>query len=269
MASTFQFTEALDLATYTTVPGVFFGINAALYFHCARLSFLRHHKAPANERTKVLFLFVYTSVVVFAAAAELGFGSRLMQWAYIDHGGTHGEPIEFESEFIARTSAFAVAGYVPFFVIGNMIEAMQVGRKLILLPVINPSRVDFPDLAGMDHLDWITLCHSCNCCTNVPSSSSYGLVGIQRFLSSYRFSSKWFLIRTAGVNIWYTVYRTDDNAVFKKLALFQLAITALSVILVVLITSLIAGRLLAFRRRHLKIFRESEIVGVFQDNCSQ
>jgi hypothetical protein len=121
---------AFQLIGNTTIQGVFFGINCTLYFLCAQLLYRQYHKAPSDERRKLVFSFLYISVMMIMAAFELGANTRFMQLAYINHGGVHGEPQRFEGEVGATFSALRLLYTMPVFVIGTLNPLMQVSCSL-------------------------------------------------------------------------------------------------------------------------------------------
>jgi hypothetical protein len=118
--------EALQLISSTTIPAVFFGINCALYFLCARLFYHQYCKSPSDDRRKLLFSFLYSSVIMIMAGLELGGNIRFMQLTYINHGGVHGEPQKFESEVDTTFSAMRLLYTMPVFVIPTLNQLMQV-----------------------------------------------------------------------------------------------------------------------------------------------
>jgi hypothetical protein len=124
--STLSLAEAFDLISNTTIQGAFFGINFALYFLCTQLYCHQYRKAPSDERRKLIFSFIYNSIMVLMAALELGADSRLMQLAYINHGGVRGEPLGFEEDILTRPSAIRILLIVPGFVNGTLNSLMQV-----------------------------------------------------------------------------------------------------------------------------------------------
>jgi hypothetical protein len=117
--------SALQLISSTTIPAVFFGINCVLYFLCTQLFYRHYCKSPSNDRRKLLFSFLYSSVMVIMAGLELGSNTRFMQLAYIDHGGVHG-PQKFEVEVDATFSAMRLLYTMPVFVIPTLNQLMQV-----------------------------------------------------------------------------------------------------------------------------------------------
>jgi hypothetical protein len=118
--------SALQLISNTTIPAVFFGINCALYFLCTQLFYRQYGESPSNERRKLLFSFLYSSVIVIMAGLELGGDLRLMQLTYINHGGVHGEPQKFESEVDTTFSTMRLLYTMPVFVIPTLNQLMQV-----------------------------------------------------------------------------------------------------------------------------------------------
>jgi hypothetical protein len=125
MAALELLNEAFQLTADTTIQGAFFGINFSLYFLCTQLFYRQYRKASSEERRKIAFSFIYNSLMVIAAALELGAEGRFMQLAYINHGGIHGEPQQFESE-LSEVSVLNLLVIVPGFVIGIINPLMQV-----------------------------------------------------------------------------------------------------------------------------------------------
>jgi hypothetical protein len=118
--------DTFQLIAETTIQGVFFGINFSLYFLCTQLFYRQYCKAPHYERRKILFSFLYNSLLVFAAALELGADGRFMQLSFIDHGGIHGEPHVFQNKFQATFSPLRLLTILPGLIMSILNPLMQV-----------------------------------------------------------------------------------------------------------------------------------------------
>jgi hypothetical protein len=113
--------EAFQLVTQTTVQGVLFGINFSIYYLCTQLFYRQFRKALPYERKRIVLSFIYISVLLFAAALELGADARYIQLAFINHGGN---PEEFETKILNKGPARFIDA--SLFIIGILNPLMQV-----------------------------------------------------------------------------------------------------------------------------------------------
>jgi hypothetical protein len=120
--SSLQFlNEAFQLISQTTVQGVLFGFNFSIYFLCNQLFYRQYRKAPSHEREKIILSFLYISVLLFAAALELGADARYIQLEFIDHGGN---PEAYAAKILNKGPARLIDA--SLFIIGILNPVMQV-----------------------------------------------------------------------------------------------------------------------------------------------
>jgi hypothetical protein len=116
--------EAVDIASNTTILGVFYGIVFALYCLCARSLFLELQVPDKRRQTR--FTLSYISLIFFCATAFLVLNMRMVQLAYIVHSDFPGGPLNYELSYSSITTSNMAATEIFDLTIEVLTMAIQV-----------------------------------------------------------------------------------------------------------------------------------------------
>ncbi len=242
--------EAFDLISCTTIIGVSYGIALKLYCLCACSLYLQLREPDTGRQAK--FTLGFISLLLFCTAIILALNSRVIQLAYVNHADFPGGPLEYEDSYTPTIKIYGAVGSTIDLVVEVLTMAIQVSQWLKILVTMSldtPSQ--YLDLATVDNMRKNKIC-----------CSSHHLACTPPF--SYRFVSiiyQWllYLIHT------YLALDVPSDIIGNIVPYSQLGISehtsmvietaryAVLSGLTVIVTGLIALRLLLVRRRHVKI----------------
>jgi hypothetical protein len=163
---------AILIASFTSVRGVFFGVGLMLYCMCVQVLF-GDFKKRRRPRGQTVFSFVYCSLIVSCSLTSLATSTDVVVQAVTRHEDDILAYIGSITLGEGSQSVYAVWTCIAPVLLLGLPAAMQV-RLLCFDDLITLSIISGLDLADMDYLDWILLCH----CRRW--STSLGIAGCSR-----------------------------------------------------------------------------------------
>jgi hypothetical protein len=150
-------TAAMDITSFTSIKGVFFGMGFMLYCMCVGV-FLGDIQKRRRPWRQTAIAFAYCSMMVSFGLTDLATNTAAITWAFTDNNGST------QAALAALTLA---NGAPPVLVVWKSIApfllvALPAPMQVRLLCLDNPMTLTSLDLAGTGYLDCVLLC--CSCC---------------------------------------------------------------------------------------------------------
>jgi hypothetical protein len=126
-----RLTAAVNLVSFTSIKGAFFGMGFMLYCMCVAVFFDDFRKRRRSWR-QTAFSFGYCSLIVSCALTDLATNTEAIVWAFVEHDGSTQDALASVTAWEANSSELLVwKGIAPILLV-SLPSLMQVRPAWII-----------------------------------------------------------------------------------------------------------------------------------------